>query len=159
MPRRSPPTPLRLHNGPLPPRGQPRHTLPSLPRPAFHGPVPVVNAGPVPRARMSHNELPTLVIPDVAAPTAFSTMSAIAALTAVEPSWSGPSSPTSAGSGSMTARSPPSSKKSKEFVRGPWDHSGCIQVPIDVGAMLPPPMPAAVNVRGEESVQARRWAA
>ena len=72
---------------------------------------------------------------------------------------SSPSSPTSAGSGSMTARSPPSSKKSKEFVRGPWDHSGCIQVPIDVGAMLPPPMPAAVNVRGEESVQARRWAA
>lgn len=41
-------------------------------------------------------------------------------------------------------------KRSREFVRGPWDHSGSIQVPFDVTAVLPPPMPAAVNARGGE---------
>lgn len=155
MPRRLPPTPLRLHNGPLPARGKPKHTLPSLPRPVFYGPTPIAAttaARAVPRARMTHAELPALVIPEAAAaaiiPGAFS---AVSAMTAVEPSWSGPSSPTSA---SSTA----SSKKSREFVRGPWDHSGSIQVPIDVGAMLPPPMPAAINVRGGEGeVSGRRW--
>ncbi|KAI0747851.1 hypothetical protein C8Q80DRAFT_1120486 [Daedaleopsis nitida] len=145
MPRRSPPTPLRLHNGPLLPRGMPRHTLPSLPRPAFQCPIPTVNAGPIPRTRMTHTELPVLDIPNIAAPSA------------LEPSvsWSGPSSPTSASSMSSTR-----SKRSKEFVKGPWDHSGTIQVPIDVGAMLPPPMPAAINARGEgEGVAGRRWGA
>ncbi|KAI0807296.1 hypothetical protein C8Q74DRAFT_52637 [Fomes fomentarius] len=149
MPRRLPPTPLRLHNGPLPARGKPKHTLPSLPRPVFYGPTPIAAttaARAVPRARMTHAELPALVIPEAA--TATIPFSAVSAMTAVEPSWSGPSSPTSA---SSTA----SSKKSREFVRGPWDHSGSIQVPIDVGAMLPPPMPAAINVRGEARVRLR----
>ena len=158
MPRRQPPTPLRLHVGPLPARGKPKHTMPSLPRPAFQGPLPTVNAGPVPRTRMTHTELPVLVIPDLSAPSALATA---ATATALDPSlswnsWSGPSSPTSAAS---TA----SRKRSREFIRGPWDHSGAIHVPFDVGAVLPPPMPAAINVRGLEDgaagVGARRpWA-
>lgn len=155
MPRRSPPTPLRLHAGPLPPRGMPKHTMPSLPRPAFHGAIPTINPtpGPVPRPRMTHNELPLLVIPEhVAPPTA---LSALPAAPLETQSWSGPSSPTSAESTRSTPR-----KKSKEFVRGPWDHSGAIHVPFDVGAVLPPPMPAALNVAAEsKSVGARRpWA-
>ena len=83
--------------------------------------------------------------------------SALAAPTTTEGNtWSGPSSPTSAAS---TA----SRKRSREFIRGPWDHSGAIHVPFDVGAVLPPPMPAAINVRGLEDgaagVGARRpWA-
>jgi len=35
MPRRPPPSSLLLAQGPLPSRGQPKHTLPSLPRPAL----------------------------------------------------------------------------------------------------------------------------
>ena len=57
--------------------------------------------------------------------------------------WSGPSSPTSAESlGRARGR--------EGVVRGPWDHSGSIRVPFDVGAVLPPPMPAAVGARGGE---------
>ncbi|KAF9504294.1 hypothetical protein BS47DRAFT_1490222 [Hydnum rufescens UP504] len=43
MPRRPPPSPLRLCNGPLPPRGAPRHKLPDLPRPIF---IPTCNRPP-----------------------------------------------------------------------------------------------------------------
>ena len=159
MPRRQPPTPLRLHVGPLPARGKPKHTMPSLPRPAFHGPAPTVapTAGPVPRARMTHTDLPVLAIPEPST-SGFSALAAPTAPTTTTEgnTWSGPSSPTSAAS---TA----SRKRSREFIRGPWDHSGAIHVPFDVGAVLPPPMPAAINVRGLEDgavgVGARRpWA-
>ncbi|KAH9857807.1 hypothetical protein C2E23DRAFT_881373 [Lenzites betulinus] len=147
MPRRSPPTPLRLHAGPLPARGHPKHTLPSLPRPAFHGPALSYNtsptAGPVPRARMAHTALPPLVIPDFGLPGALAGL-----FTAQE---SAPSSPTSAGSsasvGSTGSMGSVERKRSREFVRGPWDHSGAIRVPFDVGAVLPPPRPVAINVR------------
>ncbi|KAH9946350.1 uncharacterized protein BXZ73DRAFT_95849 [Epithele typhae] len=163
MPRRSPPTPLRLHDGPLPPRGQPRHTLPSLPCPAFHAPATgaVPAAGPVPRVRMSHKALPELVIPALAAapvalagPSAFSARAsgvvtgAFAFAHGREASLGSlPSSPSSAGSTGPSARR--EREREREFVRGPWDHSGTIQVPFDIGAVLPPPMPAAVGVRGE----------
>ena len=36
MPRRPPPTPLLLVRGPLPPRGESKFTMPSVPRPIFH---------------------------------------------------------------------------------------------------------------------------
>ncbi|KAI0637257.1 hypothetical protein C8Q77DRAFT_1155106 [Trametes polyzona] len=148
MPRRSPPTPLRLHNGPLPARGKPKHTLPELPRPAFQGPVPSFTTGPVPRTRMVHTELPPLVIPDPTLGLAGGLPGLFA--TALD-SGSGPSSPTSSASsrtsgegrgGGLGGR-----KKSKEYIRGPWDHSGAIHVPFDVGAVLPPPRPAALNLR------------
>jgi hypothetical protein len=35
MPRRPPPTPLHLIQGPLPPRGRSKFTMPSMPRPIF----------------------------------------------------------------------------------------------------------------------------
>ncbi|KAI0057131.1 hypothetical protein BV25DRAFT_1785881, partial [Artomyces pyxidatus] len=54
MPRRPPPTSLRLIDGPLPPRGRSKFTLPSLPRPIFNPPS-TAPRGPVPRAR----QLPT----------------------------------------------------------------------------------------------------
>ena len=36
MPRRPPPTPLLLVPGPLPPRGESKFTMPSVPRPIYH---------------------------------------------------------------------------------------------------------------------------
>ncbi|KAI8998897.1 hypothetical protein BD414DRAFT_476364 [Trametes punicea] len=154
MPRRSPPTPLRLHTGPLPPRGQPKHTLPSLPRPAFHGPTPSAHSGPVPRARMAHTDLPALVIPE---PTTVPGLPGVCGGPLETAGAGGMSSPTSAGSvststlmsggGRSSLESGRRRKRSRECVRGPWDHSGAIQVPFDVGAVLPPPKPVAVNLR------------
>ncbi|CDO69001.1 hypothetical protein BN946_scf184834.g8 [Trametes cinnabarina] len=147
MPRRSPPTPLRLHTGPLPPRGMPKHTLPSIPRPAFHGPTPLTMddaSKPVPRARMAHTDLPTLLIPDAlmtGLPGIYG--SALEAGTGS----AGPSSPTSSASSRRAASLESGRKRSREWVRGPWDHSGAIHVPFDVGTVLPPPRPVAINVR------------
>ncbi|KAE9407042.1 hypothetical protein BT96DRAFT_174173 [Gymnopus androsaceus JB14] len=39
MPRRGPPSPLRLAEGPTPPRSAPKHTMPSMPRPTFCPPM------------------------------------------------------------------------------------------------------------------------
>ncbi|KAG7092183.1 hypothetical protein E1B28_008552 [Marasmius oreades] len=50
MPRRSPPTALRLASGPTPPRNTPKHTMPSVPRPAFY-PQAAVPRGPSPTPR------------------------------------------------------------------------------------------------------------
>ncbi|KAJ7445798.1 hypothetical protein B0H11DRAFT_402990 [Mycena galericulata] len=72
MPRRAPPTSLRLVQGPVPPRSLPRHTLPSVPRPTFSQPA-MVARGPTPRQQPSSLEdpffaakfadLPEIIIP------------------------------------------------------------------------------------------------
>ncbi|KAF8919553.1 hypothetical protein CPB85DRAFT_1277089 [Mucidula mucida] len=49
MPRRSPPSALRLVPGPAPPRNVPKHTLPSVPRPTFYWPCNL-GKGPTPRS-------------------------------------------------------------------------------------------------------------
>jgi len=54
MPRRPPPTPLHLVQGPLPPRGRSKFTMPSIPRPIFH-PQKMVGQRPVPRERVHSN--------------------------------------------------------------------------------------------------------
>jgi hypothetical protein len=54
MPRRPPPTPLLLVQGPLPSRGMSKFTMPSVPRPIFH-PQTMVAQRPVPRERVSNN--------------------------------------------------------------------------------------------------------
>jgi len=56
MPRRPPPTPLHLVQGPLPPRGISKFTLPSMPRPIFH-PQTMVGQRPVPRERVHSNRI------------------------------------------------------------------------------------------------------
>ncbi|KAJ8078476.1 hypothetical protein AAF712_001508 [Marasmius tenuissimus] len=50
MPRRAPPSALRLATGPTPPRNTPKHTLPSVPRPTFY-PQAAVPRGPSPAPR------------------------------------------------------------------------------------------------------------
>lgn len=59
MPRRAPPTSLRLIQGPTPPRNAPKHTLPSMPRPTFH-PSPATKQPTVTRSRSA--TLPSLDI-------------------------------------------------------------------------------------------------
>ncbi|KAK0210426.1 hypothetical protein DFS33DRAFT_1293105 [Desarmillaria ectypa] len=53
MPRRPPPTALRLVPGPAPPRNAPKHTLPAVPRPTFYPPHSV-GRGPSPPASGLH---------------------------------------------------------------------------------------------------------
>jgi hypothetical protein len=54
MPRRPPPSPLRLVQGQLPPRGVSKFTMPSIPRPIFH-PETMVTNRPVTRQRVHSN--------------------------------------------------------------------------------------------------------
>ncbi|KZT03529.1 uncharacterized protein LAESUDRAFT_335846 [Laetiporus sulphureus 93-53] len=140
MTRRPAPTPLRLMTGPVPRRGAPKHTLPSLPRPAFHPPVRI-SKGPVPRER-AH----ALVMPE---PDAFARTLPIAPLR----------SPTSARSGSTdgcTSRSSSESTRSRRSssppfaedlrVRGPWEkHTRAFELGIDISTVVVPPGPVAIN--------------
>ncbi|KAF8078168.1 hypothetical protein FPV67DRAFT_38451 [Lyophyllum atratum] len=59
MRRRAPPTSLRLVQGPTPPRNAPKHTLPSVPRPAFH-PTPAAKQTAPIRSRSQSFLLPCL---------------------------------------------------------------------------------------------------
>ncbi|KAI0698489.1 hypothetical protein BC835DRAFT_1518789 [Cytidiella melzeri] len=156
MPRRSPPSPLRLHKGPLPSRNKPKHTLPSVPRPTF---VPLVPAGPgpLPRSRvqesvplvhfdaprLSYNQLPILVQPSRESHSRRS-------------SWAsdGSTSPTSSvgSGGNLSRRLSVESLDGRQESglpirqRGPWDHSSSIKIPFDVSSMLAPPAPVAMNL-------------
>ncbi|EPQ58243.1 hypothetical protein GLOTRDRAFT_110096 [Gloeophyllum trabeum ATCC 11539] len=142
MPRRPPPSALRLVPGPTPPRGQPKHVLPSLPNPTFQPPSMLRGPSPRPRTKAdtmsshtrnpepamgavshlghrSHASLPALIIPGMAG---------------MEPS------PT------PVTRSPsPTSSSGSKFVPGPWDHSRSIVVPLNVDTLLAAPKPAAVS--------------
>ncbi|KAF7322653.1 hypothetical protein HMN09_00043900 [Mycena chlorophos] len=66
MPRRSPPSSLRLFQGPVPARSVPKagHTLPSVPRPTFSQPATVVR-GPEPRQQANHDEIKFEALPDL----------------------------------------------------------------------------------------------
>ncbi|THH15596.1 hypothetical protein EW146_g4896 [Bondarzewia mesenterica] len=119
MPRRPPPTALRLAEGPIPPRGKSKFTLPSVPRPIFHPPS-VVPRGPVPRAR--EPSLASAGMSSVQTPTVASNIPSPASAT----------------------QTPPSGK----VMRGPWDHSQSISVPFDVESVLSPPKRAAVSPGG-----------
>ncbi|KAH8108450.1 hypothetical protein DFH11DRAFT_1862394 [Phellopilus nigrolimitatus] len=107
MPRRQPPTSLRLVEGPLPMRGQARHTLPSVPRPAL---VSVNVSRSLNWSSSARSEPRAAVL--------------------------SPPGLSHAGRG-VGAGSPP--------VRGPWDHSRVVSLPIDVGSVLPLPKPVAIS--------------
>ena len=124
MPRRPPPTALRLATGPTPTRSRSKHVLPSIPPPTFH-PLPVwvsqSSRAPAPREtiqKMTQAELAPLDI---------------LSLTGV--SGSGSASPVSAGS--ITAGR-------RKMIKGPWDHSGSISLEFDVESVLAPLEPVAI---------------
>ncbi|KAF9228774.1 hypothetical protein BS17DRAFT_772498 [Gyrodon lividus] len=122
MRRRGPPSALRLFQGPLPPRSQPKHALPSIPRPAFH-PEGTHPRCPTPARRSAHmtfSDLPPLDL-EVAA--------------ICKSSSNGNSSPTS----------PPTSSPNKRL-RGPWDDSSSIALVVDVDSILAMPKPVATGV-------------
>ena len=166
MPRRPAPSPLRLVQGPLPKRGEPKHTLPSLPRPAFHPPSRA-SQGPVPRERSQ-----------IYAPNADQEVSgARASVVQLAPALpTGAVSPTSAwssvnGGGSMSrghsrqnstssTSSRRSSRSSRESLRssrssldedadatyGPWvTNIKTFGLPFDPSTLIMPPQPAAIN--------------
>ncbi|TFK42795.1 hypothetical protein BDQ12DRAFT_293396 [Crucibulum laeve] len=122
MPRRPPPTSLRLVSGPTPPRSTPKHVLPCVPRPAFHPPT-ATSRGAIqqnPHTLTRHGfdsagpESPPSLCVDISA-----TVLVLG----------------DAGTSPSRQSSPRSSPKVQ---RGPWDHSGSIAVPFDVGDLLTP---------------------
>ncbi|CAL1703974.1 unnamed protein product [Somion occarium] len=144
--RRPPPSALRLVSGPLPARNQPKHSLPSLPRPAFYPKAHVTFEGPKPRRRVSSgfgiDALP--LVEEPTPPTQYSIPPLVipGSMFAERGGDSGNSSPTSEGS----VHSRPPSPRTDRVIRGPWDHSSAIKVQIDVESLLAPPRPAAINV-------------
>ena len=159
-PRRAPPTSLRLHQGPMPSRGQPKHTLPSLPRPAFSPPA---------STRRSDTRSAS---PDILSPhpnpygsgtgTGAGTTGSGGALYSCS-NWSvgsvcaeasqsltqpgvGLGTGIGLGTGSGSGGSSPAPSPSpKQVVRGPWDHSIAVSLSFDVGRVLALPKRAAVS--------------
>ncbi|OJA12042.1 hypothetical protein AZE42_02046 [Rhizopogon vesiculosus] len=123
--RRQPPSALRLMQGPLPPRTAPRHTLPSLPCPAFH-PEASLPRGPAPSPRTRRADPARLAFPDL--PPLDVEIATICR---------------SASSTPTTLSSSPTSEKR---IRGPWEHSGCISVQVDVDSLIAFPKPTAVSL-------------
>jgi len=159
--RRLPPTSLHLIQGPLPVRSKPKHTLPSLPRPAFYPKVHVPKDGPEVRARRKardvvlvdehrpHGDFPVQVALQLSTRlrSNSSRRSSLDSTSSEGSSSSGNSSPVSEAESFHNVPTSPSvyALLEQKFVRGPWDHSGAIRVPFDVNAVLAPPRPVAVN--------------
>ncbi|KAG8217220.1 hypothetical protein J3R82DRAFT_5306 [Butyriboletus roseoflavus] len=127
MRRRGPPSSLRLFQGPLPPRSQPKHILPTVPRPVFQ-PEASLPWAPSPLPRMRPTNSDHLIFPDL--PPFDLELAAIC-----RPSSSGDSTPTSTPTRSPTKR-----------VRGPWDDSSCVNCVVDVDKILALPQPAAMGM-------------
>ncbi|KIJ24771.1 hypothetical protein M422DRAFT_29237 [Sphaerobolus stellatus SS14] len=116
VPRRPAPTALRLYTGPTPPRSQPKHRLPSLPRPTFQ---------PAKTMTMTDRQvgnwgigLASISVEDLALPT----------------------SPTSRG-GSLDA----SPTRQAPKLRGPWDQSRSLsETTLNVESLIRAPQPAAI---------------
>lgn len=151
MPRRSPPTPLRLVTGPLPMRNVPKHTLPSRPQPIFHSRAPAARTSR-PRARShSLDALPATDdgVADLGAHILVQMPSVWRLGHADAATDSAASSPVSSERGSedgVRPVSPASATAATRVRRGPWDHSGSIKVPFDVETVLAPLRPAVLTV-------------
>lgn len=142
--RRPPPTALRLVSGPLPARNKPRHTLPSMPRPAFYPKVHAPNDGPKPRRRVNSVTDVLPMVEESKRLTHHSSMSESGSF--VERGGnSGTSSPTLSDAGSSSFSRPSTPPMEQRIVRGPWDHASAIKVNIDVEMLLAPLRPAAVS--------------
>lgn len=173
MPRRPPPTALRLVPATqLLPRGVPKHTLPSIPRPALMlqdnlrvttwetpgrrfslgserthaGGSSVYSSGqassvaslstvdfgatqPQPKRRQTERGLDSSGIGTKSIPAVI--IDAVPGSRFTTPS---PSPMSSEGS-----------PASRGVMRGPWDHSRILSLPIDVGTVLPAPKPVAIS--------------
>ncbi|KAH9925260.1 uncharacterized protein B0H18DRAFT_1009324 [Fomitopsis serialis] len=165
MPRRPAPTPLRLSQGPLPKRSEPKHTLPSLPRPVFH-PPPRASQGPLPRERAQAYALKLEQADDSRARAPVAQPAYGLPTGAVSPtssSWSSTSKrrghSRQSSTSSLSSNSSFSSRSSRESSRrssldeenpnavyGPWvKHGKGFALPFDPNTLIMPPRPAAIN--------------
>lgn len=117
-PRRAPPSALRLVQGPLPPRATPKHTLPSLPCPAFR-PDAILPHGPIPQSRIRRADSMRATFPDL------------------------PPLDLEIANTYRSSSSTPTSPISGHRSRGPWNHSSSISVQVDIDSLIALPKPAA----------------
>lgn len=123
VPRRPPPSPLRLHTGPTPPRNVPKHNLPSLPRPTFYP------------AKAGFTDLPVgnwglgllnLSVEDLALPPTPTTRRSIE---------------------SIRSSSSLSSSPKSQRVLGPWERSRNLsETSLNIDSLIRAPKRAAVSV-------------
>lgn len=152
--RRPPPSSLRLVGGPLPARSRPKHTLPSLPRPAFHPKVTPM-PGPKPRRRVPSTEDIFLFIDGFNAPTrlhqlhAFSVHGGSGSESGEESGASSPVSETSEDSSMPPSPSGSDHREQQQQQPQPPQHhvkrSSLGYFPFEVSAALAVPQPAALN--------------
>lgn len=137
MPRRPPPTALRLATGPTPPRHYAKHVLPSIPLPTFYpSPAQQPDYLQAPASRkaielrqiIAHTELVRTELPPLNIPF----------IPGHRRSSSGADGTNPASAGSFRDRR-------GQMLRGPWDHSGCISVGFDVESVLAPLKPVVVS--------------
>jgi len=132
MPRRAPPSALRLVQGPIPPRSQPKHVMPCLPPPAFcpEEAMPRGSSPPPRSRRLGQVVLRSTELSPLAMPLEFDANSSRTSLALSTPT-SSPSSPSSSPVGMR--------------IRGPWEHSSSIsdQLQVDIDSLLAIPKPAA----------------
>ncbi|KAF8531169.1 hypothetical protein JB92DRAFT_2853919 [Gautieria morchelliformis] len=168
MPRRPPPSALLLHHGPTPPRSQPKHTLPALPRPAFCTPKDGFSAAKLP-LHPTRAMIPDAHVPLTPAPAATSThapapRSAAGTAAAASASWlwswlpMSSSSPEAAAAERTRLLSSPGSSRTasvggtstnhSDGITGPWNHSRSLkeaESTLDVDRIVRVPQPAAVT--------------
>ncbi|KAF9452831.1 hypothetical protein P691DRAFT_696150 [Macrolepiota fuliginosa MF-IS2] len=124
MPRRPPPSSLRLVPGPLPARSVLKHSMPSVPRPTLLAPASS-SRGPSPCLRQ---------IPSTEGLPRVDTQG-----------FAGSQSPVMNGGSPVLALAPTQRTSTPKIQRGPWDHSGTIPLPFDVESMITPLKPVALR--------------
>ncbi|KAI5124063.1 hypothetical protein M0805_003890 [Coniferiporia weirii] len=145
MPRRPPPTSLRLVQGPLPPRGIARHTLPSVPRPAL-APLnvsreTVLSTDSTSHAHANYTAQPRRRSVERGLGTSGLGPGVSVGVSVGYAPGAGYSSPSSASTPSPS----PQAISSPPLMRGPWDYSRAVSLTIDVGSVLALPKPAAIS--------------
>src|SRR5262245_51190710 len=126
MPRRAPPSALRLHSGPTPPRNTPKHTLPSLPQPIFH-------------QKSSHTISPIQRDVRYMAQVQLSTFDLDLFFVKGRGRSDSTLSDSSCGSPNESWR------EKKTAMRGPWDHSSSTTLYVDVETLVRPLEPVALG--------------
>ncbi|CCM03845.1 uncharacterized protein FIBRA_05994 [Fibroporia radiculosa] len=154
MPRRPAPSPLRLVQGPLPLRGKPKHTLPSLPRPVFHPPARL-SQGPVPRERThaltsppddAENHLSRLDVTPLALLSLEGAMSPTSSIGGHSDGMRSRTSLESSRSSGERSRSSSPPPEREIRIQGPWvKHARSFSLPIDINTIVVPPQPVAIN--------------
>lgn len=152
MPRRPPPSSLNLIQGPLPGRGEPKHTLPSRPRPTFCPGSSDASLSSSKSVATIRSKKSSSALTDASAGSGVLSAGSttrregMAGTTGSKVLVVATAGLTSNAGG--RSENTPSTRivapLGASKTRGPWDYSVLIP-PLDVDSILPPPQPVAIS--------------